>query len=249
MKVFYSDLDNTLIYSYKHEIGERRKCVEVYQGREISFMTEFTWRVLKTLMEKLLFVPVTTRTLEQYQRIQLGISMPSYALVCNGGILLKDGEPDRCWYEESLRRIQEARTELELGMELLRADEKVCFEVRFVEKLFVFTKSAKPQETAERLRERLNLKLVHVFCNHKKVYVVPRGLEKGTAVRRLQEILDCKEAIAAGDSLFDLSMMDVVNVGFAPLDLREEAGCVKNVEFLSGGVFSDLLMERLIDAK
>ena len=121
--------------------------------------------------------------------------------------------------------------------------------MRFVEKLFVFTKSAKPQETAERLRERLNLKLVNVFCNHKKVYVVPRGLEKGTAVRRLQEILDCKEAIAAGDSLFDLSMMDVVNVGFAPLDLREEAGCVKNVEFLSGGVFSDLLMERLIDAK
>ena len=106
MKVFYSDLDNTLIYSYKHEIGERRKCVEVYQGREISFMTEFTWRALKTLMEKLLFVPVTTRTLEQYQRIQLGISMPSYALVCNGGILLKDGEPDRCWYEESLREFR-----------------------------------------------------------------------------------------------------------------------------------------------
>lgn len=249
MKVFYSDLDNTLIYSYKHEIGDHRRCVEVYQGREISFMTEFTWRALRAVMGELLFVPVTTRTLEQYRRVQLGIPVPSYALVCNGGILLRDGEPDRCWYEESLRRIQGARTQLELGIELLRADEDVCFEVRFVEELFVFTKSEKPQETAARLRERLNLKLVNVFCNHKKVYVVPRGLEKGVAVRRLQESLDGKEAIAAGDSLFDLSMMDVVDVGFAPLDLREEAGRVENVEFLSGGVFSDLLMERLIDAK
>ena len=38
MIVFYSDLDNTLIYSYRREIGGKKRCVEVYQGREISFM-------------------------------------------------------------------------------------------------------------------------------------------------------------------------------------------------------------------
>ncbi len=35
MIVFYSDLDNTLIYSYRREIGGKKRCVEVYQGRDI----------------------------------------------------------------------------------------------------------------------------------------------------------------------------------------------------------------------
>lgn len=36
---FISDLDNTLIYSYKKNIGGDTINVEVYEGREISFMT------------------------------------------------------------------------------------------------------------------------------------------------------------------------------------------------------------------
>ena len=39
MRIFFTDLDNTLIYSYKRDIGDAKRCVEVYQGREISFMT------------------------------------------------------------------------------------------------------------------------------------------------------------------------------------------------------------------
>ena len=39
---FFTDLDNTLIYSYKHEIGEQKKSVELYQGRWISYMTNET---------------------------------------------------------------------------------------------------------------------------------------------------------------------------------------------------------------
>lgn len=33
MIVFHTDLDNTLIYSYRHDIGQDRICAEVYQGK------------------------------------------------------------------------------------------------------------------------------------------------------------------------------------------------------------------------
>ena len=47
MILFYSDLDNTLIYSYKHDIGPNKKCVEIYQDIRIQ--------------SKILFIPTTTR--------------------------------------------------------------------------------------------------------------------------------------------------------------------------------------------
>ena len=39
MRILFTDLDNTLIYSYKHAIGSAKRCAEIYQGREISFLT------------------------------------------------------------------------------------------------------------------------------------------------------------------------------------------------------------------
>lgn len=74
MQIVHTDLDNTLIYSYKHEIGGPKTCVEIYQGREISFMTETSHRLLGQLCSKpgVLVVPTTTRTLEQYELPQTG---------------------------------------------------------------------------------------------------------------------------------------------------------------------------------
>ena len=68
MILFASDLDNTLIYSYKREIG-KKVLVETMGEKELSFMTENTWRLLKELPPHMMFVPVSTRSEEQYKRI------------------------------------------------------------------------------------------------------------------------------------------------------------------------------------
>lgn len=65
MKVLCADLDNTLIYSYKHDIGINKRNVEIYQGREISFITEKTYGLLKKIREKFLVIPTTKPTKEQ----------------------------------------------------------------------------------------------------------------------------------------------------------------------------------------
>jgi len=103
MDILFTDLDNTLIYSRKTDI-KKRISVEVYKGEDNSFMSKYSYELLKKLHERLLIVPVTTRTYTQYERINLSI-LPKYVLCANGGQLLKNGVSDNEWYLKSLEII------------------------------------------------------------------------------------------------------------------------------------------------
>lgn len=220
MILFHADLDNTLIYSYHHDIGEQKRCAEIYQGREISFITDRTQDLLHEISQKALIVPTTTRTIEQYQRIDLGLGAIPYALVCNGGVLLRHGAEDENWYRESLELIAESVGELKRAEGMLEEDENRCFEVRNIKGLFLFTKSNQPEESVKALSQRLDTSLVDVFHNGIKVYVVPRSLSKGNAVLRLKEKLKADKVIAAGDSEFDISMLRCADIAIAPAKLE-----------------------------
>lgn len=252
MAVFFSDLDNTLIYSYKHDIGEDKVGVELYNDRVISFMTGKSYARLKEADRRLLFVPVTTRTPEQYARIDLGVK-PQYALVCNGGMLLKGGVRDEEWYRDSLELINASEAEMKKAYELMDCDEDRCFEVRSIYELFLFTKSEKPQETVERLKAGIDLQKLGIFSNGQKIYAVPKNMDKGTAIRRFGQRFGVDKCIAAGDSAFDVPMLREVDFAFAPRGLWETedmqnmtnigacAVCDTDEEF-----FSDFILENYL---
>ena len=271
--VFYSDLDNTLIYSYKHDIGEEKRCVEIYQGREVSFMTERSYQLLQKVNEKSLFVPVTTRTVEQYRRIDFGICAPGYALACNGGILLVDGQKDMDWYRESREMAAGCQEELHKAQKLLEKDRDVDFEIRDIEQLFLFTKSAHPRQTDRKLQDALDPSLVDVFLNGKKVYVVPKILTKGNAVRRFQQRLweesqggagalpggytgpqQGKDGIpcgtvAAGDSEFDIPMLLEADVALAPKEMQGRGIKKRRLFYMDHEkVFSDFVLHYVDEA-
>lgn len=224
MNLFASDLDNTLIYSHRHDIGPDKICVEMVQGREASFMGREWVESLKGVGRKFLFVPVTTRSMEQYGRLDLGNGVPRYALVCNGGVLLRDGVRDPAWYKESLGLAEASVDGLHRSIKLLEEDPNRSLEVRFVEKLFVFTKSSRPQESLRRLREQLAPNRTDVFQNGEKVYVLPQNLDKGRGIMRLRKLLRPDLVFAAGDSEFDKSMLLKADIGMCPEGLFEEAG-------------------------
>ena len=60
--ILCADMDNTIIYSYKRNIGENKLNVELYNGREISFISEKTHDLLKKVSEKMTIIPTSTRT-------------------------------------------------------------------------------------------------------------------------------------------------------------------------------------------
>ncbi len=247
--VFHSDLDNTLIYSYKHEIGPDKRCVEIYQGREISNMTNCSWELLQKIQQQVLFVPTTTRTIEQYQRIQLGKKPPEYALVCNGGILLHHGEIDKGWYEESRRLISNCQEDLVQAEELLRTSRNIIFEVRNIEQLFLFTKSAKPEETIQRLHKHLGESQVDVLSNGAKIYVVPKQLSKGVALRRFRHKIRAGITMAAGDSRFDVSMLEEADIALAHWQLKKEHIRGRHVMYFGEKeIFSDEALKYMLSS-
>ncbi len=246
MRVVNLDLDNTLIYSYKHDIGNRKMNVERYQGREISFMTEKTHELLRQIKSRCLVVPTTTRTKEQYDRIDLKAGAFQYALVCNGGVLLVNGQKDYAWHEESRRMISDCAGELRRGAELLKCEPLRKFELRFVEELFLFTKCSEPQRVAASLRTALDSRKVDVFHNGEKVYVVPGKLNKGAAVERFRRYVGADEVIAAGDSEFDMSMAERADVGIVPAGFCKGKGADSALEEMKGeSIFSEEMLSRI----
>lgn len=249
MIVFTTDLDNTILFSYKHDIGQEKRCVEVYQGREISFITEKTFQLLQEISRMCILVPATTRTVEQYIRIDLGLGVPDYALVCNGGVLLEQGRECEEWYRESCRLVSDCREDLLAAGAMLGSDRNRTFEVRNIRDLFVFTKSSSPLRTMERLASRLDMAKVAVFHNGAKVYVVPRKLNKGRAALRLKERLGAGLLAAAGDSEFDVPMLKEADFAAAPGYLRERAGLPGQIAFMDAeGVFSEFALEHIYQA-
>lgn len=214
MKLFCSDLDNTLIYSWRRPLAGDKRCVEWLKGQEISFVTERTLDLLREVQKKALFIPVTTRRVDQYERLSFPGISPQYALTCNGGVLLEHGEVAEDWYRESLELVEVCRGEMERGRKLFLADPFRCFDVWFVQELFLFTKSENIEETLRRLREVLDLDKLEVLTNKDKVYLLPKVLNKGAAVERIRKRLEAEWVFAAGDSAFDVPMLEKADLGY-----------------------------------
>lgn len=248
MTIFASDLDNTLIYSYKHDIGNEKRNVELYQSREISYVTDKTYSLLHELSGKTLFVPVTTRSIEQYKRIDFGIGDIKYALVCNGGVLLVNGEKDSAWYNESLDLVKPCLDELNKGMSILEKEPSRKFEIRFIENLFVFTKCENPKSVVELLRNSLDENLVDVFNNIEKIYILPKSLDKGAAIRRFKKHINAGTVISAGDSEFDVSMLENADIGMVPVDFSWNLSSKNRIlRNSSEKLFSEFVLENALN--
>jgi hydroxymethylpyrimidine pyrophosphatase-like HAD family hydrolase len=208
--LFASDLDNTLIYSYKAaKAGDI--CVEVKDGKNLSFMPPEAYALLKEVHNKFLFVPVTTRSLEQYRRINLGVK-PSYAVVAHGALLLVDGQVDEAWAAESKAMIN--------GPLPVINENGWIYDIRYVDDYFLFAKSPSPAEAVERLSAMIDTDRFDICFVHNKVYVFPKGFTKGQAITRLKKRLTPDAVISAGDSLLDVPMLTAADIAIAPASLE-----------------------------
>ncbi len=226
------DLDNTLIHSYRRA-AENDVCVETMETengiKKLSFMSPDAYRKFTSLSSEIIAVPITTRSQAQFGRISLFGNGTPLAVTANGGDLLVNGAPDREWRSISEALISPSLGELKRGAELLENDKNRSFEVRFVDESFMFTKSENVPETMKMLSESLDMNIVTLHENGSKVYILPKGLDKGSCLERLKKKLSPDITIAAGDSRFDIPMLAAADVPIVPHD------------FPSGSVNSDAL--------
>ena len=217
--LFACDLDNTLIHSYKHKTDDDI-CIEIYNGREQSFISKRTAELLREVVRRVLFIPVTTRSIEQYRRIKwLEGTKPEYAVVSNGANLIHNGDIDDEWKSHFVNEyIQPYTDELNRQYRLLswRPDFTIC---RFVDGSFLYLKCAEGVDAERVTAEVQERGYLSVQCTGRKVYLFPPRVNKGEALLRLRQMFKPLRVFSAGDSIIDESMLEVADVSYRAEEL------------------------------
>ena len=241
--IFFSDLDNTLIHSYKRaRAGDI--CVETLDGRELSFMPPRAYELLGDVAKSVEFVPVTTRSAEQYRRLEmLKNGGPRFALVCNGAILLDSGRIDEGWAEESRTSFHESLVRLPYYKDLADGRPDLFRDARLADGFFIFAKLASPSDATDALGGVIDRALFDLRFAYEKVYIMPKGLTKGAAVSRfLRARAGCRHSVSAGDGELDLSMLRMTDRALVPRDYPYQGA---NFERAPGDDFCEFALTRV----
>ncbi|MFF4606147.1 HAD family hydrolase [Streptomyces sp. NPDC001339] len=223
-----SDLDRTLIYSaaalglaMPDADAPRLLCVETYERKPLSYMTETAAALLAELAGGTTFVPATTRTREQYRRIHLPGPEPEFAVCANGGHLLVRGESDPDWRRTVAARLAAQCAPLdEVRAHLVRtADPAWLLKERVAEDLFAYLvveRPLLPDTWVEDLAGWAEQRGWTVSLQGRKIYAVPRPLTKSAAVAEVARRTGATEVLAAGDSLLDADLLLAADRGWRP---------------------------------
>jgi len=227
--IFASDLDQTLIYSPKSfrllpgEPMPALRSIEIYEGRQISFMADSAIRRLQEITAHSTFIPVTTRTIDQYLRISLFAEtmMPRYGVVSNGGNILMNGVVNQVWQEQVAMNMAQKCLCAE---DVLASFNEVYHEswagpMRMADGLFYYCivqRDKVPLAELESFALWAEGQQWNISLQGRKLYLVPSAVNKGAAVAHLKDVLQAQLVVAAGDSLLDLCMLEQADYAIAP---------------------------------
>jgi hypothetical protein len=223
-----TDLDRTLIYSnaalaltMPDDQAPRLLCVEVNNGRPLSYVTERAAALIEELAAATHFVSVTTRSRDQYRRVHLPGPPPHYAVCANGGHLLVDGRTDRDWHDRVRRAVAAGCAPLAQVLDhLVRAtDPGWLRKARVAEDLFAYLvveRELLPDGWVKELRAWGEERGWTISLQGRKLYAVPRPLTKSAALAEIVRRTGATQVLAAGDSLLDADLLLAAHRGWRP---------------------------------
>lgn len=244
--LFASDLDNTLIFSYKHKC-DTDQCVEYLDGKEQGFFTRRSLDLLALVREKTLFIPVTTRSVEQYRRIAWPAACtPRYAAAANGGILLSGGEIDPEWRAETERLIAPWQSEL-VETESRLPEVPVPKRCRIVDGVYLFAACDNEEDAKAVGRFFAGSTTLETAVSGRKVYFFPPPVNKGMAVERLKARFMPGKTICAGDSVIDVPMLHAADVAILPsAEMLQADGKAALRVYKGGERFPDFVLKSVL---
>lgn len=223
--LFASDLDQTLIYSLRsmgNEVKQEELIeVERFEGKPQSFMTEQSQTALWELEANTIFVPVTTRTREQYERvtgIYEGDEPPQFAIISNGAVILENGEPIKEWSTDIRKQCVSKKTVIEEVLPVIQQhfDEEWVLRVRQAEDWFVYLivdRDLFPEKKLAYYTEIFREIGWGISLQGRKLYLMPESITKAAAMEYVRDRINADYVIAAGDSLLDLDLLESADTG------------------------------------
>jgi hydroxymethylpyrimidine pyrophosphatase-like HAD family hydrolase len=227
--LFASDLDRTLIYPLRSlPMGHSATVIEHHHGRGVTVATDEALRALRELAARDAFVPVTTRSRKQLERVSpvWQLAVQGWAICSDGATLLYQGSVDTDW----CARVDEICAEsapLEEGLELFKRELGSPDTASWIATLYdcdrrflyaTIVDAEKPdglEQAAQLAFAQLGWKAVR---HGRKLYAMPAGIGKAPAVRYLCERLGVETLLAAGDSVLDTDVLQDADVAWCPCD-------------------------------
>lgn len=259
MKLFTSDLDRTLIFSKRtiEKEASERICIEHLHGKEISYVTKAIVEQLEQVNATMQFVPVTTRSRAQYERISLfqQTVIPVYAIVANGGIILRNGQVDLQWQQQMTQLMASlplpiSKLQQQFAAQLSKPyflSNQLMDELFFVYGVDTMTVQL---DELQQLDDQLAPFGWTSCLNGRKLYILPAQMTKGAAVAYLKRQQHYEMHFAAGDSYLDLSMLKLAQKSYTPahgeLALRQLNAAPVEVIDEKGAVFAEHCLEKLL---
>lgn len=236
MILFTSDLDRTLIYSRRmmamHPISDELYIVETNREKQPrSYMSVATYKMLQKIHQEMAFIPVTTRSVAEYERIQGMIQLQSENVVTsNGGTILRNGEIDEKWQQKIRQLIVQTAVPNEEVLRHFDFSPWQTTEFVLVDDFFYVCKV-----DLEKVDHVLLTNVISKFAtigwrvmlHHAKLYILPTVLTKERAVQYLKDEGNYTFHIAAGDSMMDVQMNIEADYSFVPAH-----GTIDEADFL-----------------
>ncbi|WP_042457586.1 HAD family hydrolase [Neobacillus dielmonensis] len=225
--IFASDLDRTLIYSNRaiNILGsseiDNLKPVEKKGSRWVAYMTENAFSALRELAHNSLFIPVTTRTTEQFNRVFIfGQDIPiKYAITSNGARIIQNGRPLEEWTNYISQNLEEqSLSPAEFLSEIKRSGLEWNGEWKQAEDLFLYSilYDVLPESLIKEISLAAEASGWRISLQGRKLYFIPKAISKGAALEFICKLEGQKVAAGAGDSRLDLDFLTLCKLGFVP---------------------------------
>jgi hydroxymethylpyrimidine pyrophosphatase-like HAD family hydrolase len=227
--LFASDLDRTLIYPLRTlPMGHTATVIEHHHGRGVTVASDETLKALRELAARNAFVPVTTRSRMQLERVSpvWQLAVQGWAICSDGATLLHQGAVDPDW-NGRVDDICATSAPLAEGLEVFKREVGSPETAPWVATLydcdrrFLYARivDAEKPDGLEQHAQKAFAPLGWKAIRHgAKLYAMPAGLGKAAAVRYLCERLRVDTLLAAGDSVLDIEVMEDADVAWCPSD-------------------------------
>ncbi|WP_462411949.1 HAD family hydrolase [Neobacillus sp. Marseille-QA0830] len=225
--IFASDLDRTLIYSDRAidtlglPEGADLKPVEKTGNRWVAHMTGTALSALRELAQNSLFIPVTTRTIEQFNRIVIfeGDIPIKYAITSNGARILMNGKPLEEWTEYISKSMDGQSVSPKEFLSLMK-DSRLAWkgEWKQAEDLFFYSivEEVPPDSFIKAISTFAQTNGWRISLQGRKLYFIPNAINKGAALDFICKREGQKAIAGAGDSRLDLDFLTLCQLGFVP---------------------------------
>ena len=222
-RLLLTDLDSTVIFSHRHEHDDTCVWVEELHDRHQSFMTPDSYQFYRT-QTAFDVVPLTTRGYDPYARLRGMTEALGWhdALICNGSILLHDFEEDADWRAESERLAAPYLNEL-LQCKAIAEEVAGAASVIYTEPFMFYIRGEKANAACPLIQAAADPERFIIHEYTRKVYCIPQIFNKGASAERYRKTFGYPDYLAAGDSIFDLPMLEGASTGFCPEALFQTA--------------------------